>query len=103
MPHAPTRADTMAVIDTHWADSLGCDLRQLHPPGVSIVRNAGRLADSSGSYLLRWGKTCLFSVSERFFERAACQARERVPDEVFDPGFLASLFDDHVERIIGPA
>lgn len=96
-------ATTIEHLDTHWAVNFDCERDALHRPGVTLLRNGGDYATYHGAYLLRWGETCVFTVPAPFYERAVAGITGRSADEVFDPGFLARLFGDAIDRIIGPA
>jgi GNAT superfamily N-acetyltransferase len=96
-------ATTIEHLDTHWAVSFDCEPDALHRPGVTLLCNGGDYADYHGAYLLRWGETCVFTVPVPFCELAASGITGRSAEEVFDPGFLAGLFGNAVDRIIGPA
>jgi GNAT superfamily N-acetyltransferase len=94
----------MAIIERDWAESFGCELARLHAPGIALLANAADFADYSGAYLLRWEDgRATFTVPAPWRERVAPAIAGRGIERAFDRGFLAALFGDHVERIIGPA
>jgi GNAT superfamily N-acetyltransferase len=95
--------DTFAHLDEDWAANFGCSVADLHRPGVTVLRNGGDFATYAGAYLLRWGGACVFTAPDTFAGRVAERTRGLSPDEVFDRSFLAALFGDAVDRIIGPA
>lgn len=94
-------AGTLSHLDTHWAESFGCSIADLHRPGVTLLRNAGDFADYHGAYLLRWGETCMFTVPDPFYVATERAIAGKGAEEVFDPAFLAAHFGPAVERIIG--
>lgn len=94
---------TIQRVETHWADTLGCDPRLLHAAGVDVVPNAAQLAGYHGAYLLRWADACIVSVPEPHVDPISVALSGRSPDAVFDADTLSALFAGAVERVIGPA
>jgi GNAT superfamily N-acetyltransferase len=98
----PTPA-TVTHLDEDWAANFGCSSADLHRPGVTLLRNGGDFASYAGAYLLRWGEACMFTVPAPFVDKVAERISGLAPNVIFDRSFLAALFGDAVDRIIGPA
>jgi RimJ/RimL family protein N-acetyltransferase len=98
----PTPA-TLAHLDEDWAANFDCGVADLHRPGVTFLRNGGDFATYAGAYLLRWGEACVFTAPDLLAGRVAERRHGLSPDEVFHRSFLAALFGEAVDRIIGPA
>lgn len=98
------RAETIATLEGDWAESFGCGVAQLHGPGITLLANAADFADYSGAYLLRWADgSAVLTVPAALFAHTDAGITGQGIERVFDRAFLAALFGDRVERIIGPA
>jgi GNAT superfamily N-acetyltransferase len=93
---------TIQALDTHWTSYFGCRLEDLRQPHTLVVPHVA-LADYAGAFLFRHGPACIVSVPPALTETVSSALRDQPPASVFDPTFLARLFGDGVERVIGPA
>jgi GNAT superfamily N-acetyltransferase len=101
------KRETLAALERAWAENFGCSVEELHAPGIAeitLLANAADFADYHGAYLLRWeAGSAVFTVPATLLPAVAAAIRDRAVAEVFDRAFLAQLFGECVERIIGPA
>jgi len=89
------------VMNSTWADLLGCGIEDLERPGTRIVPASDPAYH--GAQLFRRGAACIVSAPPPMVSEIARLVELQEPDAVFDPTLLLELFAARVERLIGPA
>lgn len=97
-----TRTLTDACAAAYWADFFGCAPDQLTKPGTHAVPHAG-LGDYRGVYLFRRGETCIVSVPASLLPAVTARVAGLAAASSFDVTLLRRIFEDAIERIVGPA
>ena len=97
-------ASADARVAAYWASFLGCTPEQLETPGTWVGAHADTgLADYQGAYLLRRGESCVVSVPAPLLAIVTARLASLPAASSFDVTRLRHLFDDAIERIVGPA
>lgn len=98
----PTRA-TIRALDGFWASYLGCRREHLHRHRTVVVEHTGSLSGYQGVFAFRRGPACVVSTPAEVLEIVSGASRHRAPKDLFDAGFLSSVLEGMVDRVIGPA
>ena len=96
---------TLEIVDSHWAQDLGCSREELRPPHPQVHEHGGgRLQGYSGVFILVLGGAPVVSAPPHLIAGLRARARSFTVEAVEDPSTLEGcLAPAVVARVIGPA
>ena len=90
-----------ARIDQYWADVFGLSPGFDRTDGLLVTPHARQWKDNFAFVFVR-GNACVISVSRRRVEAVRRRAGPIGPGEWLTPGNVSSMFEEPVDRIVGP-
>ena len=89
------------LIDKYWSKKFGLEADALYQPGVRVVPHVHW--EETFVYALVRDTTCLLSVAPSLVELTQARASNLEVRQMLDPTQLQALFDQCIERTVGPA
>jgi hypothetical protein len=90
------------LVDSYWAEFLGCSPGVLRHDRTQLLRHAG-LGDYAGCYIIEFGAAPVVSLPADEVETYRDVIARWQPGVVRTPAMPQAAFHDRIARIIGPA